>query len=119
MQFYQRVVTVTTAGTPVQLATTAQLTALGIVGPSAQNVCKLIFQPAVGNTGRIHIGNSAMVVSTGAGVFFTLGKDPGSAGNMVQWILENQEQANDIDPTSFWIDSTVNGEKCWVTLVVE
>lgn len=116
MTITQKVITVTTAGTIVQAAATA---------PTANggNVNKIMFQAYVGNTGRIHVGISTPTsatpgtgFSTASGLIKSLAKDPGTAGVMDSWFLEDQGSDSTLDPTVFWIDATVSGEKVVMTM---
>lgn len=106
MRIYTQIITVATAGT---------IQAVSASGIETGLVRAIHFQGMVANTGRVNIGTSALVSSTGVGLIKSLGKDPGSANDIPHWMIESPSGANDIDPSIFRVDVTVSGEKVLVT----
>jgi hypothetical protein len=89
-------VTVTTAGTPVQVTTTRTV---------AQSV---MVQALAANTGLIYVGLSTLNKSTGVGV---LGIIPIPTTNIIGSVSASIPLAPaGINLADLWIDSTVNGE---------
>jgi hypothetical protein len=89
--------TVTTAGTPVQITATSQLTH------------SILFQALSGNTGKIFIGTSAaMVKSTLVGVITVI---PVPTVNVLPGINFAWPDAHfQYDLADYWLDSDNNGE---------
>ena len=94
-QFKSLVVTVTTAGTEVQVSTTDLF------------VKKLIVRPAAANTGNIFLGNDgAGAVGLASGLAMEPADPPLVIGD-----LEIGGKDDYINLKDLWVDSSVNGEK--------
>lgn len=96
-------VTVTTGGTPVQLAST-QVAAH-----------KIVIQAWPANTGRMWIGMAGLTKASGASVLQTL-----SAPAVGETVFELQSiSGSDLDPSKLWIDADTNGEAVTGFIVVK
>lgn len=94
-QFRSGVITVTTAGSEVQMSTTDLF------------VKKLIVRPAAANTGNIFLGNNGSgAVALGSG----LELEPADPA-LVIGDLEISGKDDSINLKDMWVDSSVNGEK--------
>lgn len=93
--------TVTTAGTRVQLSTTAL------------NVIAATIQAKVANTGNICLGGATVLCSTGQGVKLT----PGAS--YVLLVRGELKAVNNWNLANIYLDSTVNGEGVDVTYFVQ
>lgn len=94
-QFKSGVVTVTTAGTEVQMSTTDLF------------VKKLIVRPAAANTGNIFLGNNGSgAVALGSGLEF----EPADPALVIDGI-DIDGRSDSFNLKDMWVDSSVNGEK--------
>jgi len=93
--FFVKIVTVATAGTPVQVVNTSQ--------PLPGSGCRANVRAMSANTGKMKLGPSAGSITGGS-----------------YWELNASETAPGLslsDLNEIWVDSTVNGEK--VCVIVE
>lgn len=86
-------VTVTAAGTPVQL----------IQSPPPNGACRIIIEPLVGNSGKAYIGLVNMSVSTGAAIIKTF-LPPATSGINDSWEIDTDGEGNSLDVSTFYGD---------------
>lgn len=96
-------VVVTTAGTRKQILTTST---------PAQIVQ---IQQFPGNTGKIYIGGSTLVGSTGVGVYFVLPIP--TVNSLSSWLLQWPDSHAMFDLADLYLDAEVNGEGAIVSYV--
>jgi len=98
------VVTVTAAGTQIQLSTTSLL------------VAKIRVQPVKANTGRIGVGIATIDMVTVAGLIADLAAPGAGATGVSEAVeIESHLSGNPLDLSDYWLDATVSGEKALVT----
>jgi len=101
-----KVVTVTTGGTAVQVSTTS------ISTPS------IVFQSASSNTGRVFVGDSAVTATPASSQSGAL---LNSAGDAISFSGDDGGMGaiRMLDASDFYVDAAVNGEKVLVTYFVQ
>lgn len=96
---------VTTAGTPVQLATQQQ----------GQTYQRIRIQAEHDNTGRIYVGTAGMVVATGVNVLGVIAI-PAATGVDIPYFDFGNYQGLGVKLADIWIDATVNGDGVFVAV---
>lgn len=91
--------TVTTAGTRVQVSTTDTV------------ITSLVIQADPTNTGKIYVGDSSVSstqasAALAAGQAFTIDPDASGRSGQEEYVLSD-----------FWIDSSVSGEKAYISYI--
>lgn len=106
MKLTSTVITVSSAGTPVQVTTDDSI-----------HVCNVMFATLVGGSGKILVGDSGLNASTLAGVFAELLPEA-SADPSRLLITDQGEAGNSLRLSDFYIDAQTSGQKCLVTYSV-
>lgn len=97
-------ITVTTAGTPVQIFTNDP----GGNMPKFK-VAKIRIEPLPANTGKIYVGSSTLDKSSMVGVLDILNKWP-TTGPPDRFLVDSQEDSNVLFPDEYWLDADTSGE---------
>lgn len=109
-------ITVTTAGTPIQLsAQTLVQTALG--SPHLKTVQAVLLQAIPSNTGLVYIGNSGLTKATYVGCGYVLGI-PVAGTTAPAWGTAQNAQAAGVDLSEIYLDVGTSGEGVLCSILV-
>jgi hypothetical protein len=97
------IVTVATAGTPVPLATDAELRA-----------CAILIATVPDFTGNIFLGGASLNQTTLAKVMIKFNA-PSAAGIPDHFLLQSEDGSNSLRISDYWMDASVSGEGALVT----
>ncbi len=102
------VVTVTTAGTPVRVVSSAS--------SPYRKVKSALFFPEAGNSGSIYIGDASVADDNYAAVLVAESNAASVSGDHIMDAVD--DRANSLDLYNTWVDSEDNGDVCMVTVLV-
>lgn len=80
-------------------------------------VSRIMFEPLIANSGKSYVGNSALSVSTGAGLTKTF-LPAAASGVNDRWEFADANQGRTIDVSQFYIDVQTSGQGMIVSYAI-